>query len=424
MSGLEDDRFARGNLDDVVAGYESLLVSIAASTDRLAVSVAKEAAAQCFGRSPDSAAHFAQRLAGDFGHCRRKLRSFSSGAKLTGPVRAVVRAMQNRSTPKKSSGSGSFSSPPSASGEVAGLPLVCGLPADDSQSEREFAPEPPLKRRAVPLSPSAIYAMYGGKPKHVSAPLQSSPKTPQPVMEIHSSQDVLSSQEAVGVVATPAQKPEAQPSSSASVTSWVDHDPPMRLVRANADGTREAAVLQVGESGFAFAQFGTERIETVVPNLLLGLVSSGGKPENKSAHKFDRRRRFGKTPPETKPTELNGAGLSLVPAQPSGGEAEGKIPPNATTAEREEREQPLPKELAEATSARGYLKMWYKNESAYGIRQKFGAKRQIFRLGGRRCALSEEELTSLANDALAKLHAGEAEEVVKAWAQARAKASA
>ena len=59
--------------------------------------------------------------------------------------------------------------------------------------------------------------------------------------------------------------------------------------------------------------------------------------------------------------------------------------------------------------------MWYKNAAAFGIRQAFGLKRQMFQLGGKRCTLSQDQLREIADAAVLKLAEGSSVADSKLW---------
>ena len=62
--------------------------------------------------------------------------------------------------------------------------------------------------------------------------------------------------------------------------------------------------------------------------------------------------------------------------------------------------------------------MYYKSGHLFGIKQKFGQKKQIFAFGGKFCNLSKDELSGIADTALGMLLEGHSEEDTKTWARA------
>ena len=75
--------------------------------------------------------------------------------------------------------------------------------------------------------------------------------------------------------------------------------------------------------------------------------------------------------------------------------------------------QPVATAGSSSSTPHGYGKMWYKNSHAYGIRQRFLAKKQVFTVA---CwTWKQSDLEKIADEAISKLERGEGEEVVKAW---------
>ena len=78
------------------------------------------------------------------------------------------------------------------------------------------------------------------------------------------------------------------------------------------------------------------------------------------------------------------------------------------------------RKVAEEPVSKKYTIMFYKNTNAYGLRQLFGDKRQIFSVCKKGADVGA--LESLAKKAKDKLEAGLSEEVVKAWVVAKVQA--
>ena len=79
---------------------------------------------------------------------------------------------------------------------------------------------------------------------------------------------------------------------------------------------------------------------------------------------------------------------------------------NAETEEQQEDEDGKQKEEAEKPRLKTYLKMWYKNSLAFGLRQKFGAKTQVCCLGGKKCSMTKEQLAAIADEAIISMQNG------------------
>lgn len=367
VPSLDNRAYAADRLEEVVAAYETLLLSLAGSTERLAPGAVASAAAEVFGGPPAVLKHFAQRLSDAFSFCRRKTRHMAHGARFPPAVRAVASAMAKRASPKK----GGAPSPPA-------LPVVVAPEAKKA------------KITGGECSGEEILRLYGVTPsKAPPAPAALCPTS----MDILSSQEVLSSQEAVAIeddeaASSGPRSASAADPAGAPLVCWIDYAR-MTAVRV-VDGEQEAADLFPGENGFALARFGAELVETEVSNLLLDLSKGVGAGERSKPA----RRIVQKSP-------------GAPPPSPPAGSLPGPAP---TTPEV------VPASNAEQ---RRYSKMWYKNSAMFGIRQKHGAKRQIFAIGGQRSHRSKDQLAAIADEAIRRMvELGDAEEAAKAWARA------
>ena len=75
--------------------------------------------------------------------------------------------------------------------------------------------------------------------------------------------------------------------------------------------------------------------------------------------------------------------------------------------------------MYQATSSKNFGVMWYKRYGTIGIREKFGAKRQVISFGSG-TGKSEKDLRALADRCLVKLDKGETVDNVKLCVKARA----
>ncbi len=137
--------------------------------------------------------------------------------------------------------------------------------------------------------------------------------------------------------------------------------------------------LVPGPGGFAQARVGTEFEQTEVANLLLDVKKRPAAAAQK------------------KPA-----------AAQKEAEEENSVVDEEEAPEEEAVEENSIEDEEEASKppAKTYHKMWYKNSNNFGIRQKFGAKSQIFCLGGKKCTMSKEELGALADDAIVSMESG------------------
>jgi hypothetical protein len=146
--------------------------------------------------------------------------------------------------------------------------------------------------------------------------------------------------------------------------------------------------LVAGPAGFARAQVGTEFEQTDCPNLLLVVQKRPAGAQKKPAA-------------AKKEEEEDEEYEEHSPAPPDhDGEAQ----------EEEEKEDEIEncddKEEAAKPLEKTYKKMWYKNSLNFGVRQKFGAKSQIFCVGGKKVKMSKEELATIADEAITAMETG------------------
>ena len=372
VTSLEDAAYASSDMEVVVEKYEGLLVSLAASTDRITKSVVTQASASIFSASPSEHRMFGQQIAGAFAYCRGKWKKSTTGVRLSAPVRSVIRAW-TKQTPRPSAGL-SPSPSPKPSGASPGAGSSGGLPATP----------PPKKVRK-----EDIYQMYG-----VDMPKAGTPTTS--CMEIFSSQEVLTQSTAASPV-----RPERRASSSS--VEWVDMNR-LVFVRMSPGGVQEEAPLIAGPSGFATAFVGGVSVDTEVPNLLLERGPRGQvfkRPAGEARVERGAQAEEG---------EAGEGGEDEGEEASEEGPAAAEVPRAGQASE----EGPAAAEVPRA--GRTYSKMYYKNSGAFGVRQRFGGKRQVACVSGRRLGLDKERLAVVTDEAISKLESGEVMEgAIKEW---------
>ena len=206
------------------------MVGLLSVSSRPIASVIEEAAGLAFPRTPkDDKVAFAQRMCACLSLCRRKLKNSRTGTRLTKPMAAVVRSLQQQRMPPKPS------QPPSL-GKQLRQRFLKRIHSGGSDSVQLL----PAKRKASgssgdayekvmePCGPSAseVAALFG----HSQAP------PPLPIME-----EIMSSQEA------PVRM------------QYMDYRTGT-LMRSLEDGSTVAAHMTPGPDGFMVAEFGSERI--------------------------------------------------------------------------------------------------------------------------------------------------------------------
>lgn len=195
-----------------------------------------------------------------------------------------------------------------------------------------------------------------------------------------------------------------------------------------------------GPSGFLQARFGLEDvIQTEIPNLLLGLPAESvlKRPAGRrkpAAQPKKKSRRAVESASDSLGEEEQEEDLEEEGEEP--GEEEEVIFEDEVAAEAEEQETPAedePEDVEEeeaevklaaakvpaqgSADARKYRLEVYKKAEAFGVRQCFDNKAQIFSIGGKSFPLAKKR--KWAEEALRRLHRGDTEEEVKAWAFAQ-----
>ena len=238
---------------------------------------------------------------------------------------------------------------------------------NDSSASASPAATPPPKLRKID-----IYRQYGLE-------IPKAPPAQSGSMEIVSSQEVLTQ--------SPVSSPPRPGRTSTSSVSWLDMNR-LVMVRIAAGGMQEESPLVASPGGFATASFGDDEMKTEVPNLLMKAPLVQG---------------VFKMP----------AGVSAVSTDAhSVGEEE-----EAEGSGEEAGKGPEPRERVQGEGrARKYSKMFYKNTASFGIRQCFGAKRQVACVSGKRLGLDKDALEKVADEAISKLESGSVTEgAIKQW---------
>jgi hypothetical protein len=145
--------------------------------------------------------------------------------------------------------------------------------------------------------------------------------------------------------------------------------------------------LVAGPAGFARAQMGLDFEETDCPNLLLVVHKrpAGAQKKPAAAKKEEEDDEY----EDPLPDPLDDDGEAQEEEKKEGENEDGEV--------MEEAAKPQEKT---------YKKMWYKNSNNWGVRQKFGAKSQIFCLGGKKVTMSKEELATIADEAITSMENG------------------
>ena len=369
-NGIDPTQFMMTNLEKVIELNCQILVGLLSVSSRPIASVIEEAAGLAFPRTPkDDKVAFAQRMCACLSLCRRKLKNSRTGTRLTKPMAAVVRSLQQQRMPPKPS------QPPSL-GKQLRQRFLKRIHSGGSDSVQLL----PAKRKASgssgdayekvmePCGPSAseVAALFG----HSQTP------PPLPIME-----EIMSSQEA------PVRM------------QYMDYRTGT-LMRSLEDGSTVAAHMTPGPDGFMVAEFGSERIQTEVPVLAVVAKKPSKKPAAAPSIQMEVPAEQGLA---TSDDEV--ASDAEAPAAEVCAAAKGKAKAKAKA-------KAAAKAAAKAKSM--YNTMRYPS-GAHAIRQTFGLQKQVFQIK------RDDEATAKAiiQSALERLASGEAEDSVKQWAKAQ-----
>ena len=353
---------AKNTADEKAVG-EDFLIDLLKVTARPTQSILKAAASSVFAVSPETADAFAGRMCKSISYCRQKEKSAQSGEKLHSAVRKVILALRGKAGANEVSPASARASSP--------------VEAPAMSSAQEASASSKKRSRSPPRTRESIFLELGlTPPKGSSKPLL----VFSPAVSIDSSVQVASSQEG------PLPSSEAASSSRQSndkVAVYVDNST-LELVRAHAGKDAQRYPLEVGPEGFAVAKVDGATVPTEVPNLLL---------------------KKGPLPPTTGALKKPAAALKRPAAAPSMPEAGERAAEHSNS------------EGSEPHRKNEYSKMFYKASGAFAIRQKFFAKSQIFQLKSH--TLSKDQVSDIADQAVARLHAGQSEDQVKQWARSQ-----
>ena len=285
---------------------------------------------------------------------------------------------------------------------------ACKLAASPSPS-----PSPPPSRGVA----SDILALYG-----IDTQPPAVPKRDCVVEEIESSQEVVFSDDPATangtIVVIPTDECEPPPAGGAGGGDRVVvPDLYNKKIRVVDDCSDIVLDMEAGPDGFVISKAPDGRVITTrVPNIMLQMrpVAVKKRPAAtlmKKPSSSKRRRCPAKRKPESSderedPEEAEGDDDSL---EDSGGSEHGVAEDVKECAGDGELER-----------ERSYGYEWYKKYGCYGIKQKFGGKKQVFAVGGKRSPMKKAALLKIAKKAIGEMvDDGLTEENAKAWAHAQ-----
>ena len=205
------------------------------------------------------------------------------------------------------------------------------------------------------------------------------------------------------------------------------------MVRVLANGEIVEAKMHRGLEGFATATFpGEQPVQTEMPNTLVDLVipvkaekvmkamKDKTKDDKKSMKAMKAMKTMKRKKKKQKKKMTKGPGDGSLDELDDGEDHEEEEELEEEEEAKDELEEAEAEGEAEAPTIaavpperKTYLKMYYKKVNSFGIRQRFGDKRQIFNVS--KPGWSKSKLEKLADQCLDRLHEGKGEGETKEW---------
>ena len=186
IKSLDDLRFVHRDEEVVVSRYQPFLEECARKTSRISPALLQKAALDHFGCSQAIAHQFANAMANAFSFCFKKVRSATSGKKLSDASKAVLMAASGDRSEQCAVKLSSLQQSMGCNSSSISSSSTCFSVLLPTATPSESMADPPTDA-------ADILAVYGCKAKVATAAHQ--PRSLEPRISVVSSQEVLSSQE-------------------------------------------------------------------------------------------------------------------------------------------------------------------------------------------------------------------------------------
>jgi len=211
------------------------------------------------------------------------------------------------------------------------------------------------------------------------------------------------------------QQQQQQQQQPKDVVDWVDSSR-LVMVRISA-GVKMESPLVAGSGGFCIAQFGSETIQTEVPNLMLKpivLKKPAARKARTTADCSEENEDEGSEKEgEGSEKENEGNKKEVADDEEKGEEEEKEMEEEEHgKGDEEDDEEVCPPEKRARVEQedvtgpvkRKYYKMWYKRGGSWGVRRGFGDKAQIFAVGGKKArGVSKETMGTIVDMVIQKM---------------------
>ena len=360
--------------EELVEGFSSFFLAVGSSSRRLNSKLVASAAASLTELSPEEASTFGFKVAQAFTLAMKRARG--TGARQTGVMASLIKLLGiNKGGPNQSPGphsSPSFedSCPPSEQ-SPSNLPLSIEEDEDDEVECAMVGKSSAPSTRSLPSGASSSTMVFKDPLTLLREISQQAPTTSNRKSSASSSGEmptveVLSSQESL------------PPKPSMIQSHYVDPTT-MKMVLVLEDSILQEVDMKEGSSGFAECVFGGKTIVSTMPNLILQ----------------------SKTAPAKKSRAM-------------------KRPAACIEAQDEEEyacdgEQQEPAQAPPTTEPPKFAIMFYKANGSWGLRQKYGAKKQVMAVC--KTKAPADALEAIARKCLEKLNQGDEVSEVRKWSK-------
>jgi len=248
--------FLGASPEQVCVKFEDMLVDILYCHAKPCKSLLTSAAELAYDQhlSKDESCQMAERFMSAYSHCKAKAKSMTSGKKLPPSVKNICTVLLKVGDKELASSLVEKEKklkgirPVSLASQCRRKALEAMTPGPSCKKPKQASFEQVVQPKTLDDDLSSLRALYGlGPPKAVVGHIE-----------------VLSSQEQSSSAAGP-----SLVCSSSTEAEFVQYQTPTEVVRLYQGGEKIVSKLSQGDNGFAVAKFGSEVVQTELPNLLL-----------------------------------------------------------------------------------------------------------------------------------------------------------
>lgn len=248
--------FLGASPEQVCVKFEDMLVDILYCHAKPCKSLLTSAAELAYDQhlSKDESCQMAERFMSAYSHCKAKAKSMTSGKKLPPSVKNICTVLLKVGDKELASSLVEKEKklkgirPVSLASQCRRKALEAMSPGPSCKKPKQASFEQVVQPKTLDDDLTSLRALYGLGP----------PKAEVGHIEVLSSQEQNSSAAGPSLV-----------SSSSTQAEFVQYETPTEVVRLYQGGEKIVSKLSQGDNGFAVAKFGSEVVQTELPNLLL-----------------------------------------------------------------------------------------------------------------------------------------------------------